>query len=270
MRLPTRCSRTTLSTSPRFSRSLASKLNLWSELPDLTKGARNAVRACMNVTDADRVWIIRTQTLASIADAVEREARETGAVVHVWTMEDHMTRPATEFPRGLVDEIRGFRPTVSFYIGDSQFGELAFRIPMLRFLADQLRLRHGHMVGITEEVMADGMAGDYDEIYRVTRKVFEIVRQAHSISVTTGLGTDVVATFSPELKWISSDGRFWEQGLWGNLPEGETFTCPRSVDGIVAAEEMGDWFTAKYGLLSPPARIVVKAGRFASIETPDA
>ncbi|HET9781815.1 MAG TPA: aminopeptidase [Candidatus Dormibacteraeota bacterium] len=223
----------------------------------------------MNVTNVDRVWIIRTQARQRIAEAIEHEARGTGADVHVWTMEDHMQRPATEFPRSLVDEIRAYRPTVSFFVGDSQPGELAFRMPMLRFLADELRLRHGHMIDITEEVMADGMAGDYDEIYRVTRKVYELVRQAHSITVQTGLGTDVTATFSPQLKWIPCDGRYWEQGRWGNLPEGETFTCPQSVDGVVAAEELGDWFTTKYGLLSPPIRLIVKGGRLIAIETAD-
>lgn len=223
----------------------------------------------MNIGNTDRVWIIRTRSCQSIAEAVEREARETGAAVQVWTMEDHIQRPAKEFPRTLADQIRADRATVSFYIGDGQRGELAFRQPMLRFVADELRLRHGHMIGITEEVMAEGMAGDYDEIYRVTRKVYDTVRQAHTITVQTSLGTDVTATFSPNLKWIPSDGRYWEQGRWGNLPEGETFTCPQSVDGIVAAEELGDWFTTKYGLLSPPIRLVVQGGRLVAIETPD-
>jgi len=223
----------------------------------------------MNVSGADRVWIIRTDTCASIANAIEREVRETGAACQVWTMEDHMKRPASEFPRQLADEISRFRPTVSFFVGDGQPGELAFRMPMRRFLVDKLNLRHAHMIGITEEVMADGMTADYDEIYRVTRKVFDLARQAHSITVSTALGTDVTATFSPHLRWIPCDARYWEQGRWGNLPEGETFTCPQSVDGVVAAEEMGDWFTAKYGLLPAPARLVVKGGRFMSIETPD-
>jgi aminopeptidase len=223
----------------------------------------------MNVTAVDRVFIILTRTRQSIADAIEREAASTGAPVQSWTMEDHMQRPAREFPRALADEIRAFRPTVSFYIGDGQEGELAFRQPMRIFLTEELKVRHGHMIGITEEVMADGMAGDYDEVYRVTRKVYEMVRRAHTITVNTALGTDVVATFSPALSWVPSDGRYWEPGRWGNLPEGETFTCPQSVDGVVAAEELGDWFTSKYGLLSPPIRLIVKGGRLIAIETAD-
>ena len=65
-------------------------------MPDLTKGARNAVRTCLNVTKADRVFMIRTLTRASIAEAVAREVEETGAALQIWTLEDHLPRPASE------------------------------------------------------------------------------------------------------------------------------------------------------------------------------
>jgi leucyl aminopeptidase (aminopeptidase T) len=236
---------------------------------ELAVGARNAVRVCLNIQTQDRVSIIRDRPRTEIAEAIEEEALGTGASVRVWTMEDYVQRPATSFPRSLSDEIVRFRPTSSFFIGTGMKGELAFRMPMRRLLVDELRCRHGHMIGINELLMTDGMTSDYDEIYRVTRKVYEIVRNADSISVSTSLGTDLVATFSPTLKWVPSDGRYWEQGRWGNLPEGETFTCPLSVDGVVAAEEIGDWFADRYGVLSPPVRLVIKRGRLASIETPD-
>jgi len=237
---------------------------------EFAAGARNAVRACLNIGDKDRVAIIRDRTRMEIAEAIEEEAVATGATVRVWTMEEIVERPATTFPRTLADELIGFRPTASFFIGIGLRGELGFRQPMLHLLADDLRCRHGHMIGINDVVMTDGMAADYDEIYTVTRKVFEIVRHATRISVNTSLGTDLVATFSPTLHWIPCDGRYWEQGRWGNLPEGETFTCPVSIDGEIAAEEMGDWFTEKYGMLSPPLRLQVRASRMVSVDTPDA
>ena len=237
---------------------------------EFAAGARNAVRACLNIGDKDRVAIIRDRTRMEIAEAIEEEAVATGATVRVWTMEEIVERPATTFPRTLADELIGFRPTASFFIGIGLRGELGFRQPMLHLLADDLRCRHGHMIGINDVVMTDGMAADYDEIYTVTRKVFEIVRHATRISVNTSLGTDLVATFSPTLHWIPCDGRYWEQGRWGNLPEGETFTCPVSIDGEIAAEEMGDWFTEKYGMLSPPLRLQIRASRMVSVDTPDA
>ena len=237
--------------------------------PEFVPGARNAVRTCLNVGPHDRVAIIRDRPRMEIAQAIEEEALAAGASVHAWTMEDHLERPATSFPRALADEIRRFRPTVSYFIGVGLKGELAFRQPMREFLVEELRCRHGHMIGIDDMVMTDGMAADYDEIYRVTRRIYEIVRAATQISVTTSLGTELQATFSPSLRWIPCDGRYWEQGQWGNLPEGETFTCPLSVEGVIAAEELGDWFADKYKKFASPVRMLVKAGRLVSVETAD-
>lgn len=237
--------------------------------PEFEKGARNAVRVCLNIGSSDRVGIIRDRGHIDIAEAIAEEALAAGAEVRVWTMEDFAARPATEFPRRLADEVLALRPTASFFIGGGLKGELAFRQPMLHLLADDLRCRHGHMIGIDAELMTDGMAADYDEIYRVTRQVYEIVRHARRIDVETALGTELHATFSPSLRWIPCDGRYWEQGHWGNLPEGETFTCPLSVDGVMAAEELGDWFAEKYRMLTPPVRFSLKSGRIVSIDAGD-
>src|SRR5438105_10376417 len=132
-------------------------------------GAGNAVRACLNIRDGDRVCIVRDRPRSEIAEAIEEEARATGAQVGVWTMEDMVQRPATSFPRSLAEELVVFRPTASFFVGTGMPGELAFRQPMLHLLADELRCRHGHMIGISEQVMTDGMTADYEEVYRVTR-----------------------------------------------------------------------------------------------------
>ena len=236
---------------------------------EFARGARNAVRVCLNIAERDRVCVVQDRPRAHIAEAIVEEARGTGAEVRTWTMEDYVERPAREFPRALADEILGFQPTASYYIGTGQKGELGFRGPMLRLLAEQLRCRHGHMIGIDDLLMRDGMAGDYEEVYRVTRQVYEIARHAGRIEVTSRPGTELTAAFSPRLRWVPCDGRYWEQGRWGNLPEGETFTSPASVDGVIAGEEMGDWFTEKYGLIEPPVRLIVRGGRLAGVETAD-
>ncbi len=229
-------------------------------------GARNAVRACLNVAANDRVAVIKDKGRLAIAEAIEEEARATGAEVRSWLMEDLIQRPAREFPRRLAEEILAFEPSVSYFIGEGLLGELAFRQPMLELLQGRLRCRHGHMIGIDHQLMLEGMAGDYEEIYSVTRRVWEVARQASKIEVATRLGTELTATFSPSRRWVPCDGRYWEQGQWGNLPEGETFTAPLSLDGVLVGEELGDHFAPKYGLLPEPISIRVKEGRFQSVE----
>src|SRR5438270_1834563 len=234
---------------------------------EFAPGARNAVRTCLNITDQDRVAVIKDRVTGHIAEAIEEEARGTGAEVRSWTMEDHLQRPATEFPKVIAEEVLKFRPTASYFIGTGQKGELAFRRPLLHLLAEELGCRHGHMIGINDLLMTDGMAADYEEIYRVTQQVWNVAKVASEITVATRAGTDLKATFSKDRKWIPCDGRYWEQHRWGNLPEGETFTAPQSVDGVVAAEELGDWFAEKYGLFPKPVLMRVKGGRLASFET---
>jgi len=235
-------------------------------LADYAPGARNAVRACLNVGESDRVIVIKTRLRQDIAQAIEEEVTATGADLKSVLMEDVVARPAREFPRALADDLIAYRPTVSYYVGEGLPGELAFRQPMLRLLTEQLRCRHGHMIGIDKRVMEQGMAGDYEQVYRVTRKVYEIVRQAERIEVTTALGTELTASFRKDWKWISSDGRYWEQGLWGNLPEGETFTAPARLDGLLVGEEMGDHFTERYGLFETPIRLRIRDSRVVGVE----
>jgi len=237
-------------------------------LPEYAPGARNAVRNCLGITDRDRVAIIKDREHADIAEAIEEEARATGAELRSWTMEEVVERPAREFPKSLTDDVLRFRPSASFFIGDGMPGELAFRQPMLKLLTEELECRHGHMIGIDRELMLDGMTADYDEIYRVTRRVFEIVRQASRIEVTTRLGTELVATFSPSRRWVPCDARYHEPGRWGNLPEGEVFAAPLSLDGLLVGEEMGDHFAPRYRLFEEPVRIRVKAGFVTGVEMP--
>jgi aminopeptidase len=237
-------------------------------MSEYAAGARNAVRTCLNVPEGDRVAVISDRGRAEIARALVDESRAAGGETLSWIMEDWVSRPAREFPGRLAGEILALRPTVSLFAGEGLPGELAFRGPMLELLARQLRCRHGHMIGIDRQLMLDGMTVDYDEVYRVTRRVHELVHDASRIEVATRLGTELTATFSPERRWVSCDGRYWEQGRWGNLPEGEVFTAPRTLDGVLVGEELGDHFAQRYGLLEEPVRLRVTGGRVSAVEMP--
>lgn len=130
-------------------------------------------------------------------------------------------------------------------------------------------MRHGHMIGIDAAVMADGMCADYEQVYRRTMQVYEIVQKARQIRVTSRKGTDLTATFRPDWRWVPCHGRYDRQGLWGNLPEGEVYTAPASVDGVLVADVLGDYFSAKYGVLPDPASFVVEQGMLTAVTCAD-
>jgi aminopeptidase len=118
------------------------------------------------------------------------------------------------------------------------------------------------MIGITPQIMKDGMCSDYGEIQRISRLVYEKVKNAKEIRVVTGKGGDFTAVFSPKLNWIVSDGDIMP-GHWKNLPDGEVFTSPLTVNGTVVIDGcLGDFFAERYGSLEKtPIVVEIEDGR---------
>ncbi|QBD81906.1 hypothetical protein EPA93_40400 [Ktedonosporobacter rubrisoli] len=225
----------------------------------LQLGAENAIK-CMGVTEKDRVFILTDFERESIARRVASAALAQHADVSVRFLEHYGKRPLAAFPDEMRRDINEARPTVTYYIATGQPGEIAFRIPFLSYLTTELKVRHGHMIGISEALMTDGMCADYDEVFRTTNRIYEIVRNAQKIHVTSAKGSDVTATFHKDWRWVPCNGRYGQAGAWGNLPEGEVFTAPATLDGVLVCDELGDFFSEKYGVLEQPLTLKVKDG----------
>jgi len=227
---------------------------------ELLQGARNAVRVCMNVGPQDRVFITTDEETNDVGRALEQEARAVGAPVDMVRLEEYGSRPMTQLPEALGARMVGFSPTVTFLAVAAKEGELPLRGGFSRLALRDLGVRHAHMPTITAKSMREGMCADYRQVHELTLRVYEIVRRARSIRVTSPNGTDVVAGFDEKLKWIPMGGLYHQQRQWGNLPEGEVFTCPATVDGVVVAEVLGDYFSPRYGVLAEPVRFEIAGG----------
>ena len=218
----------------------------------LERGARNAVETCLAVRSTDRVCVITDEETQVVGDALTRASQQAGAAVETLLLESFGQRPLTSLPDTLRSAIERVDPTCSFYAAAAKKGEISFRIQLLPWLVHTLGVRHGHMPGITPALMTEGMLADYDEVSRVTSRVADIVRPARQIQVRSAKGSDIVAQFSPDLRWVPCPGLYRRQGTWGNLPEGEVFTSPARVDGLLTVDELGDYFSEQYGVLPQP------------------
>ncbi|MDO8671303.1 MAG: hypothetical protein Q7O66_07710, partial [Dehalococcoidia bacterium] len=224
-------------------------------IPDeIREGARNAVESCMKVISADRVFVITDRDRMTIGEALLAESRRLGAESKLVVLEDYGQRPILALPGRFVDDVKVFGPTVTFFAAGGKLGELKFRIPMREFLVNQLKVRHGHMIGISEQLMKEGMRTDYNVIARVTQKVYDRVKNAKEIRFTSVKGSDFMANLDPQrLHWKACPGIYEAPGEWGNLPEGELFTSTETSNGVIVADVLGDYFSDKYGLLESPA-----------------
>ena len=234
--------------------------------PNLRQGAHNAVRTCMNIGDEDRIFITTDDVTLPIGEALADEAIQAGGTVKMVRLEEFGPRPLIDAPAGLIEQTVEFRPTSTFFAASSQPGEIQMRLALTIALRQRfadagiLPPRSAHMIGITPQIMASGMLTDYTQVFNVTMAVFERVRDAKSIRVTSVKGSDLTARFDPELRWNPMNGRYHQPGNWGNLPEGEVFTCPASVEGVVVADVMGDYFSPKFGVLQNPITFELSDG----------
>ena len=226
----------------------------------IEQGVKQAIENCLRVKAGERCIVITDRETLEIGSALKSAMDKIGGETQFFVMEDFGARPI-DFPKVTEDALTA--ADVSIYAAQGAKGELAtFRKPMLKAVEANRKLRHAHMIGITVQIMKDGMCTDYREIQRVSRQVYERVSTARAIRVVTQKGCDIKAQFSPDLKWIISDGDI-APGFWKNLPDGEVFTAPATANGTVVIDGcLGDFFTEKYGSVErTPVEIEVADGR---------
>src|SRR6266550_5205593 len=123
------------------------------------------------------------------------------------------------------------------------------------------------MIGVTPEIMQQGMRADYLMVDRLSDSLRERMLRAETLTVKTEAGTKIAAHFDRGLDWVKTSGLISPR-YWSNLPAGEVFTAPASVDGTFVCNAMiGDYFGPKYGdLQTSPMVLTIEGGRLAGVE----
>jgi aminopeptidase len=234
--------------------------------PAFVQGARNAVFTCLAVKPGERCVLITDRTCLPIGAALaEQFARATNAL-DVFVLEDVACRPLAAFPPPIAAAME--EADVTCYAATARVGELPARMEMTA-IVDRRRIRHAHMVEITPRIMMEGMRADFRTVDALSRWALERVKGAREIRVTSPAGTDIVATFSQAMRWVKTSGII-SRDAWGNLPGGEIFTSPASVEGTYVVDGvLGDWLATKYGdLQENPLTIRIEDARIVEIACP--
>ena len=226
----------------------------------ISEGVKQAIENCLKVRADEKVVIITDKETFGIGKALKDAAEKITDKIQFFVMEDFGPRPI-DYPKEIDNAIS--QADVSIYAAQGAKGELqTFRMAMIESVDANPKLRHAHMIGITPEIMEDGMCSDYKEIQRISGLVYEKVKNAREIRVVTDKGGDFTGRFNPEIRWVVSDGDIAPDN-WKNLPDGEVFTAPESVNGTIIFDGcLGDFFTEKYGSIEKtPVKIEVVDGR---------
>jgi leucyl aminopeptidase (aminopeptidase T) len=149
-----------------------------------------------------------------------------------------------------------------------QPGELTARMAIVK-VVERRQIRYAHMIGVTAEIMQQGMRTDYRKVDALSDKLRERMLHAETLTVKTEAGTSFNAHFNRQLDWVKTSGLISPR-YWSNLPAGEVFTTPQTVDGtFVCDATAGDYFNGKYGdLQKTPLVLKISGGRLVHAECP--
>ncbi|MBU0647672.1 aminopeptidase [Patescibacteria group bacterium] len=226
----------------------------------IKQGAYNAINVALKVKSGEKVIIISEKPTSEVGEALRDEVGKiTDNVVFV-VMEDLGKRPV-----GWNDELeKEYEDAdVSIYAAGGVGKEIVtFRMPMLRAVHANFKIRHAHMIGIEPKIMEQGMCTDFVKVKQVGDWLYQKVRDAREIKVATPAGTDLTVEFTPSFKWVLSDANI-VPGREQNLPPGEVFTVPYNVKGTMVIDGcLGDFFAKKYkDIKSTPITLQIERGR---------
>jgi leucyl aminopeptidase (aminopeptidase T) len=230
--------------------------------PDLEAGARNAVEVCLAIQPAEQVALVADEASSEVAASIAAVLDDLGARWEGVLLERVAARPLAAAPVEVLDALE--RGDAGILCVQPQQGELAARMAIVS-VVERRRIRYAHMVGVTPQIMRQGMRADYRLVDQLSQRLCERMPRASSLRVETAGGTRLTATFDPALTWVKTSGLI-NRRYWSNLPAGEVFTTPLSVDGVFVCDgTAGDYFGPKYGdLRASPLTLEIAGGRLQS------
>jgi leucyl aminopeptidase (aminopeptidase T) len=230
--------------------------------PDLQPGARNAIETCLAVRPGEHVALIADEASRAVAASLEHALAAREAFAECVLIESVASRPLSGAPAEILRAIE--RADAGILCVQPQEGELAARMAIVAAV-ERRRIRYAHMVGVTPRIMREGMRADYRLVDRLSQQLCARMHDARSLTVRTPAGTDFIASFDRSLAWVKTSGLI-NPRYWSNLPAGEVFTTPASVDGTFVCDgTAGDYFNGKYGSLDrTPLVLEIRGGRLSS------
>jgi len=227
-------------------------------------GAYNAVETCLAVRPGEHVALIADEASRAVAASIAAALDDQKALCAGLLLEDFGPRPMTVAPREVLQALE--TADVGVLCMSPQPGELAARMAIVR-VVERRQIRYAHMVGVTPEIMQQGMRADYRLVDRLSDRLRERMMRAETLTVRTEAGTEIAAHFDRGLDWVKTSGLISPR-YWSNLPAGEVFTTPATVDGrFVCDATAGDHFNGKYGdLRTTPLVLEIEGARLVGVE----
>src|SRR6476646_593812 len=146
-------------------------------VPELMPGAKNAVETCLSVRPGEHVALIADEASRSVAASIAAAIEDRQAEYKGLLLEDFGPRPMIAAPPAVLEALETADAGVMCMT--PQPGELGARMALVR-VVERRQIRYAHMVGVTPEIMRQGMRADYRMVDRLSDKLRERMLRAET------------------------------------------------------------------------------------------
>ena len=222
----------------------------------LEEGAHRVIDTCLGVRKGEKVVVVADGKTRVIAESLF-EAALAAAARPILALIPPPEQAGEEPPEPLA---RMLAETDVAVLATSQ----SMTHTAARRMANRAGARIASLPGVTEDMLSVGaLTADYLEIQKTTRRLERRLRNAKTVHLSNGAGTDI--TFDVTRRdWITGDtGVCHRKGETTTLPAGEIFVAP--VEGSADGRLVIDAFL--HEPLKEPVTVVVKEGHASKVVT---
>jgi len=148
--------------------------------PELLPGARNAIETCLAIQPGERVALIADLSSKAVAASLAAALKERDAICEGFLLEDLAPRPLKRAPQQVLDALG--RADAGILCMQPMTGELGARKDIVG-VVERRHIRYAHMIGVTAEIMQQGMRADYNMVDRLSEKLLQRMHSARSLTV---------------------------------------------------------------------------------------
>ena len=149
---------------------------------ELMPGARNAVNVCLGIRRGERVALIADEASRAVAASIEQALVERGAAPESLLIESRAARPMHAAPADVIAALE--RADAGVVCVQPREGELSARMSIVAAV-ERRRIRYAHMVGVTPQIMCEGMRADYRLVDRLSERLCGRMQTAATVTVRT-------------------------------------------------------------------------------------
>ena len=219
---------------------------------DLGPAVRTILERCLGVARGEEVLVVADPKTLPIGEALRDGARTLGAEATLAIMDERPTHGA-EPPRPVAAALAG----CDVYIAPTT---KSLSHTAARKRATDGGARGATMPGVTGEMLARVMAGDFETMVTRSRAVGAVLDAGAQARITCPRGTDLTLELTGRVG-MADDGVLTESGAFGNLPAGEGFIAPLTGTGTIVASSL-----AGLGISEEPAHLTMEDGHLVAGE----